>query len=445
MRRPVIMAVSLGLLAVVLLIGAAVAYFERPTTLRVAVSPSDAADFDIVNAAAKLLKRRHIGLHFQIISTAGVKAAAAALDDGSADLAVVRADVAMPANGETVVLTHKDAALLVAPAGGVDAVEDLAGKRVGMLSSRPGDAHLLDAALAQVDIAPDAVTAVPLTAAGLAEAIRSHSVDAVFAVGPTSNGLVPDTVRTVARAGGGAPVFIPVAEADAVVQRAAAYESVEIVRGAFGGTPPRPAEEFDTLGVTYRLVASTELSENTVAALTRFLLSDREALAQMAPAARRIEAPSTDKGAALPAHPGTAAYIDDEESSFFDSYSDYIYIGAMGLGVLASGMTAILGRFSISGTERVEDLVARLLDVFKRVRTAPSAAALDELDGHVDEVITHALDQRSLRNLDERRAAALNLAVEQVRSAIRDRRKVLRDRDAADRARAGSALPAPEA
>ena len=169
------------------------------------------------------------------------------------------------------------------------------------------------------------------------------------------------------------------------------------------------------------------------------------ALAQMAPAARRIEAPSTDKGAALPAHPGTAAYIDDEESSFFDSYSDYIYIGAMGLGVLASGMTAILGRFSISGAERVEDLVARLLDVFKRVRTAPSATALDELDGHVDEVITHALDQRSLRNLDERRAAALNLAVEQVRSAIRDQRKVLRDRGAADRARAGSALPAPEA
>ena len=58
----------------------------------------------------------------------------------------------------------------------------------------------------------------------------------------------------------------------------------------------------------------------------------------------RIEAPNTDKGAALPVHAGSAAYIDDDEQTFFDKYSDMIYIGAMLLGVLASGATAVMGR-----------------------------------------------------------------------------------------------------
>ena len=43
------------------------------------------------------------------------------------------------------------------------------------------------------------------------------------------------------------------------------------------------------------------------------------------PAAAKIEKPNTDKDAALPAHPGAAAYIDGTERTFMDKYSDYIW------------------------------------------------------------------------------------------------------------------------
>ncbi len=427
MRGRIMMGVGVGLLLAAGLVAATVFFVERPTVLTVAVSSADTEDADLMGAAAKLLKRRHHDLRLRILPESGVAAASAALDGGQADLAVVRADVAMPSKGGTVVLTHKDAAVLLAPGGGeVSKVEDLKGRRVGMLSDRPGDAHIFEAALGQVDVAAGAVTAVPLSLDGLGAALAGKQVDAVFAVGPVTEGLVPAAVKAVAKAGDGPPVFLPVEDAAAVAQRTTAYDKLEVVRGSFGGTPPRPEDDFDTLGVTYRLVASMDLGDDTVASLTRFLLTQRVALAELAPSARRMEAPSTDKGAALPVHPGAADYIDDEEETFLDRYSDFIYIGAMAIGVMASGLTAVAGRIGARGSARVEDLLASLLAILKQVRGTAAAARLDAMEDEVDGVVAAALDERCLRTLDERRVAALNMAVDQVRSAIRERRRDLR-------------------
>ena len=428
MRRSLMVA-SVGFGVLALAIGATylTVYFERVAVLRVAVSSTDAEDFDLMGAAGRLLKRGHHKVHLKVVGTDGAAAASAALDAGAADLAVVRSDVAVPSNGETVVLLHKDVGLLVAPGGSaIGKIGDLGGKSVGIVSEGLGDDRLLGAALAQYDLAPDSVKTIPLKIEDIGSALKAKTVDAVLAVGLASSGVVPAMVKAVAAAGDGPPVFLPVAEAAAIAERAPGYESIEVVRGAFGGSPPKPADEFDTLGVTYRLVANADLDQGAVAALTRFLLSERVALAQIAPAARRMEAPSTDRGGAIPVHPGSAAYIDDEEETFLDRYSDFIYIGAMVLGVMASGATAIFSRFSAVGAASVEELVARLLVIFKAVRATQLLDSLDQYEDEVDGIVASALDAGGLRSLDERRVAMLNMAVDQVRAAIRDRRDSLR-------------------
>ena len=50
----------------------------------------------------------------------------------------------------------------------------------------------------------------------------------------------------------------------------------------------------------------------------------------------KIEKPDTDKDAALPAHPGAAAYIDGTERTFLEKYSDYIWGGILVLSGLGS-------------------------------------------------------------------------------------------------------------
>ena len=79
-----------------------------------------------------------------------------------------------------------------------------------------------------------------------------------------------------------------------------AIESGEIVRGALGGDPPRPAESLQTISITSRLVAAQSLDDNLVGELTKDILGLRLTLASELPAVQALETPSTDKDAPLP-------------------------------------------------------------------------------------------------------------------------------------------------
>ncbi len=96
------------------------------------------------------------------------------------------------------------------------------------------------------------------------------------------------------------PVFLPIAEAKAIAQRSPAFEGVEVMRGAFGGAQPKPPEDFDTLGVSTRLVARSSLGNETAGALTRLLLAARPGIAARIPIANRIEAPAYGQGRGAP-------------------------------------------------------------------------------------------------------------------------------------------------
>ena len=422
MQRPYII-LAVGVAAAVLLMAAATTFwYERPTKLTVAISAADTDDEALMEAASHLLKFGRHAVRLQIHVVGGAAAASAEVDAGKADLAVIRTDVATPNNAQTVVILHRDAALLVAPAaGGVHEIGDLAGHTVGIVHRGPGNEQLLATALAQYDMAADAVKLVALTPEAVAEAVASKAVDAVLAVDVISSQRLRDVVRAVGT-DGGPPTFIPIAEADAIAQRSPAYEKIEVVRGAFGGAAPLPAEEYDTLAITHRLVANENVDQNLISDLTRFFLTDRLQLATTVPIGRQIEAPSTDKGAPMPVHAGTAAYIDDDEQTFFDKYSDMIYLGAMLVGVLASGATAILGRMNGQRAASLEGAVSRLVDLLSLARAASSGAALDALQLEADALLVSALNTAWANSGDDRRLSAFSLALEEVRAAVRDRR-----------------------
>ncbi len=162
----------------------------------------------------------------------------------------------------------------------------------------PGNQELIGTALAQYDIAPDAVKIVSVAPEDVTAALKSKTVDAVMAVDAISSPHLRDIVKAVAAAGDGAPVLIPIEEAEAIAQRSPAYEKMSVVHGAFGGAPPRPADDYDTLAITHRLVANENVAVDTVTALTRFLLSKKQQIAAIVPIAQKMEAPSTDKDAA---------------------------------------------------------------------------------------------------------------------------------------------------
>jgi TRAP-type uncharacterized transport system substrate-binding protein len=425
MRR-LVCGMIIGSLVAIAAVAAAIYYYERPSVLRIAVA-RDSDDQAIMAAAARDFAENRDTIRLKLVAVESLTESSRALQEGRADLAVVRSDVAMPPNGQTVLIMHRDAALLFAPAeSNLRVIDDLRGQKVGVLQAAPGKVDnqlLLDTALAQYDVPSASVGRVSLTLAELSRAIENKEIDAVLAVGvPGSDGLT-ETVNTVAVAGHGQPVFLPIAEAKAIAQRSPALEGVEIMRGAFGGAGPKPAEDFVTLGVSTRLVARNSLGNEVVGALTRLLLAARPAIAARTPIANRIEAPAADKGAALPVHPGALAFLNDEEESFFDKYSDAFYIGAMCLSVLGTGLAAAATRLARHRVTDADKILRRLLEIAKDVRSARHAGLLDGYEEEADELLALALAPDAVHALSVNRMGALTLALNQVRHAIAERRQ----------------------
>lgn len=407
----------------------AIYYYERPSVLRVAV-PRDSYDQAIMAAAALDFTKDQADIRLKLIPVESLAESSRLLEEGHADLAIVRTDIAMPPSGQTVLIMRRNAAVVFAPAqSGLHAIDDLRGHRVGVLQALPAgktdNQLLLDTALAQYEVPPASVKRVSLSVSELARAIERKEIDAVFAVGvPGSDGLT-EAVNAVAVAGHGQPVFLPIAEAKAIAQRSPAFEGVEVMRGAFGGAQPKPAVDFDTLGVSTRLVARNKLSNETAGEVTRLMLAARPAIAARIPIANRIEAPAADKGAALPVHPGSLDFLDDEEQSFFEKYSDAFYIGAMCLSVLGTGLAAAAARLTRVDTADADKILRRLIEITKAVRSAEHVGQLDEYEEEADELLALGLAPDAVHVLSVNRMGALSLALNQMRHAIADRRQSL--------------------
>ncbi|ACK51935.1 TRAP transporter solute receptor, TAXI family [Methylocella silvestris BL2] len=421
--------VAVGVACVLGAAGLSLYLYERPTVLRVAVT-RESDDQHVLAVAAHEFAQARDQVRLKLVLVDSLAESARAFEDERVDLAIVRSDVAMPVSGQTVLIMRRNAAVLMAPAGSeIRQLGDLKGRRIGVVEAartgRSGVNALLDAALAQYDVAASSVRRVPLTPAELPDAIERRDVDVALVIDTPGAETLNEAVAAVTQAGRGPPVFISIDDAKAIAQRSPNFESIEVLRGVFGGAQPKPAASFETLGVSTRLIARHSLGNDVVAALTELLLTARPLLAAQEPIANRIEPPPTDKGAALPVHPGALAYLGDEEQSFFDKYSDFIYIGAMLASLFGTAIATLAARFNRKRNTDLEEILHRLLQIIAAARTAPRTDMLDDLEKEADDLLAQALAHDWNHAMSGSRVAATDLALNQARQAITDRRLYL--------------------
>lgn len=425
MLRTVLTALTAGL--VVIGGGAAGFYFyNRPTELRVAVVQG-ARDLRLITAGAQAFARQHEPVRLKVVPVGDAGDASASLERGAVDLAIVRSDD-LPVGAQAIVVLRRNAALLVAPGDtGLRRVADLRGKRIGVVQDvgAPPNARLLETILAQYDIPQQGIDLRTLAPAEVKSAVETHSVDAIFMVAVPQIGAASDIVAQVAAVNGKAPVFIPISEAKAIAKRFPALEPAEVVRGAFGGDPPRPDEALESSSVSVLLAARSSVAAGVAGELTRQLLTHRSTIAILAPLANNIEAPSTDKGAVVPAHQGAIDFLEGAERGFFDKYSDFFYLGAMLMSLVGSAAAALASRLKECTHERSEHLTERLLEILRSARTAATTAELDGYEHEVDQVLVNSMADVRLRNMAASELHMVALALDQARMAIQGRRRSL--------------------
>jgi TRAP-type uncharacterized transport system substrate-binding protein len=426
MMRTVLAAVTASLV----LIGGAAAglyAYNRPAELRVAVAQG-AQDMRLVTAAAQTFAHQREPVRLKVVPVADAAAAAAALEHGSSDLAVLRSD-SLPANAQALLVLHQNAALLVAPGRTkLKRVADLRGRKIGVVQEAAGgrsNLRLFETILDQSGLPRESVTATILAADAVEEALRARTIDAVFLVALPQIGVASEVVGQVAASNGRTPVFLPIAEAKAIGKRFPTLEATEVLRGALGGDPPRPADALETTSVAVLLVGRPSLPVTVAGEVTRQFLTHRAALTALTPLANYMEAPSTDKDAAVPAHQGTIDYIDGDENGFFDRYSDFFYLGAMLMSVVGSAAAALASRLRVSTQERSEQLIERLLELLSAARRAPSPVELDDYERELDEAMVSSLTDGRLRKMAPTELHMVALALDQARLAIQERRGAL--------------------
>jgi TRAP-type uncharacterized transport system substrate-binding protein len=375
-------AVALAALAVV----AGVVHFAvRPTQFVVAIPAGNTLDQRVFGQAADMLRTARAPVRIEVVTVENSKTALEQLGAKKVQLAVLRSDSALQGDAETVLIMRREAAVLIAPkTGKMQKVADLANGTLGIARQGPIDAALLTPVFDYYGIPRDKARYVQVPADGVANALRQKKIDAVLAVGPINSKQVSDIVAEVARATKGAISFIEIEEADAISKRIPALEKLEVEQGAFGGRPARPAESFETLAFSVRLVANPKSDVDKVAELVKQLYMIRQNISAAVPGAGLMETPDLDEPTPFLIHPGTRAYVNGDQKNVFDRYSDWIYFGAFFMSGIGSVIAAVFGYFSGRRDDDGQAPLRKLQELLAAARVAPDRAALDQLERDAD-------------------------------------------------------------
>lgn len=427
----IFMPLALALAIVLVVVG--VIYVEmRPVTLRIAVGPPNSEDVKVIQALAHSFARERRYVRLRTIVTDGAKSSAAALDDKSADLAVIRGDLDVPKDAASIAVLRKNLVVIWAPPGPkgkkvknpIKKIQNLAGRRIGVIGRTPANVNMLKIVLRQYGVDPASVEIVQFATTEVGEAARGQKVDAFLAAGPLNSRITADAIAASTREGG-EPTFLAIDAADAIAQNFPAYDAAEITAGSLGGVPPRPDDDIKTISFAHDIVVRKSLSDTTVATLARQLFAVRQNVMSEMPAAAKIETPDTDKDADIPAHPGAAAYVDGEEKTFLDRYSDFIWWGIMGLSAMGSAGAWFAGYLRRDERQNSSTLRVRLLEMLTAARRANSHEELDEMQSEADEILKETLHAYEDGAIDEGGLTAFNIALDQFHAAVADRRSML--------------------
>ncbi len=433
-QRPTFVMLA-GVLAIIGALAAGYYFAMRPVTLRIAVGPANSDDLKVVQALTQAFNNQQRSqVRLRPIQTEGAAASANLLGESRADLAIIRGDLDVPKNAQAVATLRKNVVVLWAPsaqkakgkkaAPKITKIAQLAGRKVGVVGRTPANVNLLKVILAQYGVDPAKVEIIQFPANEAADAIRNQKADAYLAAGPVNSKITADAIAASTR-DGGTPKFLAIDLADAIAQNHPAYEASEIPAGTFGGAPDKPEEEVKTISFSHHIVARKGVSESTVASFTRQLFAIRQTLKTEFPLAAKIETPDTDKDATIPVHPGAAAFVDGEEKTFLDRYSDFIWWGLMGLSAMGSAGAWFAGYLKKDERSLNTSQRDRLLDMLTAARSSDSMDELDQMQSEADAILRDTLLCFEHGAIEDGTLTAFNIAIEQFHNAVADRKALL--------------------
>lgn len=351
------------LLAIALLIGAGIAVFMIPRQLVIAAGQSDLDEPRIVQLLMDGLAKQHASVRLTPLWTSGAAESALALKTGKADIAVTRSDLELVAGATSIASLRKFYPVVFTnQATRIKKVVDLRGKRIGIGGAGDQNVLLAKQVLAHWGLKDGDYSIVRLQRGEQIESVRLGSIDAFFSTSSGRTRALGALSENVSKAWGNKVVIITFDDAAALAQSIRGSEATEIVKGFYGGEPPKPDEDTETIAVSNRLVVNEKVSLRDAVTLTKILFSVRDNRQADTPEMLTVEEPARNVPT-LPVHPGTIQQLEGQYQDILDRYTNHIFIVLALLGGLGSSMTVFSARRRrLSRNQSVDDL-HHLLDL----------------------------------------------------------------------------------
>ena len=397
-------------------------HFTRPVTLTIAAGSIDGEGQRLMTAIGARLASSKSPVRLKVIDKGSSLAATQAFAKGEVDLAIVRPDLGDMSNARTVVLVTNGVLLMIAlPGSKIESIDDLKGKTLGIIAE-PVNKQLLDALDKEYDLTRSKVRFKDMMPADIAPATQAKQVQALMIVAPISERYLAQIRALFPRDAKQKPTLLAVDSAGAIAAVNKAYESYDLPKGTIRGSPAIPDDDLTTLRVPFFLVAKSTVSNDLITDLAKAIMEGRSSMISEYPLVAQIAAPSTEKDAPIPIHPGAAAYFGGDVPTIFDKYGDQFFYASMLLGMLSSVVAAIWKFMLVGpegGTSRPPE---RLHSMTGRIRDAKNEDDLEKLEDEIDDIIRKELAKSGEGEAD---VGALTIALSRLEYLIGQRRRSL--------------------
>jgi TRAP-type uncharacterized transport system substrate-binding protein len=419
----------ISLLGVVLLCIAAGLYgyrwYNRPVTLTVAIGSIDGEGPKAMSAIAAQLTEDGAPVRLKVIDTGTSVESGKKFAAGGVDLAAVRGDVGDLSQAQAIVVLSHLTVLLIAPAGSsIDSIDKFKGHTLGVLGGE-ANARIVDVLNNSYNLARNKTVFKNLSLEEARQAVQSKQVSALLVVIPLTEKYLTLVKGFFQQGSKAVPVLIPIDSAAAIADTNRAYESFDVPKGTLRGSPPVPDDDLTTLRTSLYLVARKSLNADLATHLTQSILKVRRELLRENPLFAQITAPSIEADAYLPVHPGALAVYNGTTQSFMDEYSNYIFIGPMILGGIASVLAAAWKFLGIGQPEFRQGPLDTLYGLARRIRGVNSEIELSNIEDEIDNILKAESRKADAGDENAVDAATLNVVAHRLENLIHDRRATL--------------------
>jgi TRAP-type uncharacterized transport system substrate-binding protein len=389
-RRQVLLYALLTLILTIATVWAARVALKDSETLTFAVGAAGGEEARFAEKLASVLKSTHSRLRLKILPNADDAKALGQFDRREADLAIMRTDAKVPPRARAIAILDHDLVMLLSPGDKkIKSLDELKKKKIAVWTQGDSGTAFVRNIFDFLD-SPDTASRVQTAPPGATlDKLFSSGFGAVIVMAHASKVLKDKSYAQSAKRGGFTLNAIDAAKAMARKVPGITAETVET--GMLSSSPEVPDDDVDTIGLQWLLVAQAKMTATTAGDLARVIYENKSELGLDSGFASKIEPAATDKDAFIVAHPGAAAYINDDVKSFMDRYSDMMYLGAGALSVIGSIFAAIYAKITRVAPEKASELSTAILIIGEKVEHVHSLDELDCLQEELEKILRRAI------------------------------------------------------